>query len=79
MVSSRRVSKGEFKARALEYLRQVEGSGEELIVTDRGQPVIRILPIGRSEADARSILRGALLRYDAPTEPVAIEDWEALG
>jgi prevent-host-death family protein len=74
----RSVSKSEFKARALEYLRQVEASGEELVVTDRGQPVIRILPVRRSQPDARAILRGALLRYEDPTEPVGIEAWNAL-
>jgi antitoxin (DNA-binding transcriptional repressor) of toxin-antitoxin stability system len=63
----------------LDYLRRVEASGEELIVTDRGHPVIRILPVRRSEPDARVKLRGALLKYSDPTEPVALEDWEALG
>ena len=79
MGTSERVSKSEFKAKALEYLRRVETSGEELIVTDRGRPVIRILPVRPSESEARDKLRGALLKYDDPTEPVAVEDWEALG
>ena len=72
------VSKSEFKAKALEYLRQVEASGEELIVTDRGNPVVRIVPVRHSEPDARGRLRGALLKYVDPTEPVASGDWEAL-
>ena len=79
MGTSERVSKSEFKAKALEYLRRVETSGEELIVTDRGHPVIRIMPVRRIQADARALLRGALLKYDDPTEPVAVDDWEALG
>jgi prevent-host-death family protein len=72
------VSKSEFKAKALEYLRRVEASGEDLIVTDRGRPVVRICPVRQDAADARAALRGALLSYAAPTEPVALEDWEAL-
>jgi antitoxin (DNA-binding transcriptional repressor) of toxin-antitoxin stability system len=33
-----RVSKSQFKARALEFFRQVETTGEPLIVTDHGEP-----------------------------------------
>jgi prevent-host-death family protein len=72
------VSKSEFKAKALEYLRRVEASGEELIITDRGTPVIRVLPVRPRGDDARAKLRGALVRYDEPTEPVGVEDWDSL-
>jgi prevent-host-death family protein len=78
MGSSGRVSKAEFKAKALEYLRRVESTGEELVVTDRGEPVVRILPVRMPEPDARARLLGSLVRYDDPTLPVATEDWEAL-
>lgn len=40
-----RVSKGLLKAKMLEYFRRVEETGEELIVTDNNEPVIRIMPI----------------------------------
>ena len=39
-----RVSKSQFKAPALEFFRQVETTGESLIVTDRGQPKLEIRP-----------------------------------
>ncbi len=39
-----RVSKGVLKAKMLEYLRKVEETGEELIVTDNNVPVVRIVP-----------------------------------
>lgn len=38
------VSKSRFKPQALEYFRQVEKSGEPLIITDRGKPVLKVLP-----------------------------------
>jgi prevent-host-death family protein len=38
------VSKSVLKAKMLEYLRQVEETGEELIVTDNGVPVVRVVP-----------------------------------
>ncbi len=72
------VSKSSFKARALEYFRQVERTGRELIVTDRGKPVLKISPYCRDPREALKMLRNSVLRYDDPTEPVGLEDWEAL-
>ena len=38
------VSKSKFKPRALKYFRQVEKTGKELIISDRGKPVLKIVP-----------------------------------
>jgi prevent-host-death family protein len=38
------VAKNALKSQLLAYLRKVEQSGEELIVTDRGVPVVKIVP-----------------------------------
>ena len=70
------VSKSHFKPRALAYLREVEETGEALILTDRGRPVLRIEPYVPAE-EALAALRGCVVRYDAATEPVAVDDWEA--
>lgn len=72
------ISKSRFKARALEYFRQVEHTGQELIITDHGRPVLKVIPYAADPAEALSALRGSVIRYDAPTEPVGLEDWEAL-
>lgn len=72
------VSKSRFKARALEYFRQVERTGKGLIVTDDGTPVVKIVPYKDDPAEALKLLRGSVRRFIEPTEPVAIEDWEAL-
>ena len=34
------VSKTQFKAQALQYFRQVEQTGQEVVITDRGRPVV---------------------------------------
>jgi prevent-host-death family protein len=41
------ISKSALKAKMLEYFRRVEETGEELVVTDNNEPVIRIVPIRR--------------------------------
>ena len=72
------LSKSRFKARAPEYLRQVEQTGKELIITDHGKPVMKVIPYASDPAKALAAPRGSVIRYDDPTEPVALEDWEAL-
>lgn len=71
------VSKAGFKPRALEYFRLVEETGIDLIVTDRGRPVVKITPYVPREQTAAKALHGFVLRYEGPTEPIAAEDWEA--
>jgi antitoxin (DNA-binding transcriptional repressor) of toxin-antitoxin stability system len=39
------ISKSKLKAKMLEIFRQLETSGDELIVTDQGKPVLKITPI----------------------------------
>lgn len=72
------VSKSQFKPKALEYFRSVETTGRELVITDRGRPVVRVVPyVEDPEADLES-LRGTVLEYREPTEPVGQADWENL-
>lgn len=76
------VSKAHFKARALEYFRKVEKTGEPVIVTDRGRPTIEVRrhPSARDgKEDPLAALRGSVLRFDEPTAPaVDGSGWEAL-
>jgi prevent-host-death family protein len=70
------VSKSRFKARALDYFRQVERTGRPIVITDRGVPVLQVVPYRPDPAAALRVLRDSVVRYDAPTEPVGEEDWE---
>ena len=74
----KRVSKSKFKARALEYMRELQESGSTLVITDRGTPVLRILPYTEEQHHAREALINSVLRYERPTEPVDSDAWEAL-
>lgn len=70
------ISKTEFKARALEYFRQVEASGDPVIVTDHGRPTLEVRPYRQLEREPLQVLRSTVVRFEAPTEPVDVE-WEA--
>lgn len=72
------VSKSQFKAKALEFFRQVEASGEPVVVTDHGQPKLEVRPYHPQTRDPLDVLRGSVLRYDNPLAPVAEEDWDVL-
>jgi prevent-host-death family protein len=72
------VSKSKFKPRSLEYFREVESSGEPLIITDRGRPVLTIAPFGKAVEEKVLRLRNVVIKYDRPHEPVAEDEWESL-
>lgn len=73
------VSKAQFKSKALEYLRQVEKNGQPLVITHSGRPAVQVIPYKQEKAeDILKELRGTVIKYEDPTEPVGLEDWEAL-
>jgi len=75
-MSGNQVSKSEFKAKALEYFRQVEASGQSVIVTDHGKPALEVRPYRGIERNPLDVLRGSVVRYVNPTEPIAADEWE---
>jgi antitoxin (DNA-binding transcriptional repressor) of toxin-antitoxin stability system len=76
------VSKGKLQAKMLEYFREVEATGEPLIVTDHGREVLEVRAVKK-----RSTTEKVLAEYAAggpsklPSdeelmEPLPLEDWE---
>ena len=72
------VSKSQFKAKALEYFRQVELTGEPLVVTDRGQPCVEVRPYRPPVQSPLTVLKDSVVHYHKPTDPVGDDDWDAL-
>lgn len=72
------ISKSQFKARALEIFRQVERSGEPVIITDRGRPTLELRPHVEDTRAPLERLKNSLLRYDDPFAPVGENAWEVL-
>ena len=70
------ISKTEFKAHALEVLRDIEQSGKPRIITDRGKPTLEIRKLRQQEITPLEVLKGTVVKYAAATEPVADNDWE---
>jgi PHD/YefM family antitoxin component YafN of YafNO toxin-antitoxin module len=77
IMTVKRVSKSEFKAKALEYFRLVESTGEPMIVTDHGKPVLEVRRYESASLTALEELRGSVLFCEDPFEPIGEDDWEA--
>ncbi len=72
------VSKSQFKAKALEMFREVESTGESVIVTDHGSPTIEVRPYRKMERGPLEVLKGSVIEYSNPTNPVGEDDWESV-
>jgi antitoxin (DNA-binding transcriptional repressor) of toxin-antitoxin stability system len=77
-MENNQVSKSEFKSRALEYFRQVESSGQSVIVTDHGRPALEVRPYRNVDQrrNPLDVLRGSVVSYIDPTAPIDV-DWES--
>lgn len=80
------VAKGVLKAKMLEYFREVERTGEPLVLTDHGRAVLEVRPV-----QSRSTIQEVLEEYrsgpgracvEIPEEellaPLPLADWEVL-
>jgi prevent-host-death family protein len=72
------VSKSKFKPHALQFFRKVEQTGNEIIITDHGKPVLKIIPFSEEPSEGLKALRNSVIKYEDPTTPVGVEDWESL-
>ena len=70
------VSKSKLKANMLSIFRQIEANGEELIVTHRAKPVLRIIPI-QEEKSVESAFAGLRrqVEYHADLDEPTMDEW----
>ena len=71
------ISKSKLKANMLRIFREIEASGEELIVTDRGRAVLRIQPIveKRPVEEVFSDVSGGVVFYEDMNAPT-LDEWD---
>jgi len=69
----KKISKSQFEPRSLEYLRRVQQTREELVITEHGSPVLKIIPYQEDAEVCLSTLRKTVMRYEEPLEPVDFE------
>lgn len=57
-MESRKIAASAFKAQCLGLLDEVSARGTELVITKRGQPVARLVPISRRSTSLRGAWQG---------------------
>jgi prevent-host-death family protein len=75
----KKIAAGEFKARCLTLMEDVRSTREPLIITKRGKPVAKLVPIEDAKDDFIGRLKGVFRvvgDIESPIEPP--EAWEAL-
>ncbi|MBM7332389.1 MAG: type II toxin-antitoxin system Phd/YefM family antitoxin [Alcanivorax sp.] len=76
-MEAEQVTKSRFKARALEFFRKVETSGVPVVVTDHGKPTVEIRRYRSDQRSPLERLKGSVVDFNRPTDPVAEDDWDA--
>ena len=75
-ILKKKVPKSEFKPKAFEYMRRVRETGQPLVITEHGKPVLKLIPYEEDRPqEILQTLRGKILDYQDPLLPVGAEDW----
>ena len=71
------ISKSKLKTHMLRIFRELEQSGEEVIVTDRGNPVLRISPYKqkRTVRELCADVQGKVIFHEDPDTPTT-DEWQ---
>ena len=70
---------GEFKARCLSVMDDVNATGEPVIITKRGTPVAKVVPVSSKKQDLFGFMAGELkIVGDIESPVVPLEEWEVM-
>lgn len=76
MAGKKKIAAGEFKARCLKVMERVAATGEEVTVTKRGRPVVRVVPADDDSRPFVGRLSGTATQIGDIVRPID-EPWEA--
>jgi antitoxin (DNA-binding transcriptional repressor) of toxin-antitoxin stability system len=72
------ISKSNFKAHTLEVMRDIERTGDEIVITSHGKPALIVKKFKRQTVSPLEKLRGSVVKYSSPTTPVCEDDFLTL-
>ena len=70
------ISVSQFKARCLKLMESVSKKRESFIITKRGVPIAKVIPLQENVDDLRESLRGSVLESGDLISPIDVE-WDA--
>ncbi|MBB5191723.1 putative nicotinamide N-methyase [Silvimonas terrae] len=75
---SKSVSRSVFKAKALAFFRQIEVTGEPVVVISPGRPSLEVRLYRSGDQHPFDQLRASLLRHASPLDAAAEGDWDLI-
>lgn len=70
---------GKFKARCLSVMDDVNATGEPVIITKRGTPVAKVVPVASKKQNVFGFMAGEFkIVGDIERPVVALEEWEVM-
>lgn len=70
------MSKSAFKAHALEVMRSVEETGENVVITAHGKKALVLTSYKDKSVSPMEKLKGSVVQFDQPHDPIGEDDWE---
>ena len=68
-----------FKAHCLTVMRDVQATGEPVIVTKRGTPVVKVVPVKSNESDLFGFMAGEFkIVGDVESPVIPLKHWEVM-
>jgi len=68
-----------FKARCLKVMKDIQATGEPVVVTKRGKPVVKVVPAEREKADLFGFLAGEFrITGDIESPVVPLKHWKVM-
>jgi prevent-host-death family protein len=68
-----------FKARCLTVMHDVQATGEPVIVTKRGTPIVKVVPVESKEGDLFGFMAGEFaIAGDIESSVVPLKQWKLL-
>ena len=71
----KQIPAGAFKARCLAVMKKVQATGEPVIVTKRGAPVVKVVPVEREKKDISGFMLGKVKIVGDIESPIPVE-WQ---
>ena len=76
MVMTEKIPAGEFKAKCLKILDEVQRQRKQVVVTKRGKPVAKLVPVNEHPESLIGSMRGTMEILGDIVSPLDVE-WEA--
>ena len=73
---TRTVPAGVFKAKCLALMDEVQRKSESLVITKRGKPVVKVVPVPPEDDDLFGFMRGKIaITGDIISPAIPLEEW----